>query len=108
MLSALLGTEPARSSGEPFAVGSTVPGFRVTEAITGERLTFAGRHRFSRYMLRFTLEAQAETTVLAASSYAVFPGLHGRVYRGMVIGSGAHKALVNRMIDRVRQDAERS
>jgi hypothetical protein len=107
-LSAILGTEPARSSGEPFTEGSTVPGFKVSEAIPGERLTFTGRHRFSRYMLRFTLEAQAESTVLVASSYATFPGLHGKAYRLMVIGTGAHKVVVNRMLDQVREDAERA
>jgi hypothetical protein len=80
----------------------------VAETIPGERLTFTGRHRFSRYMLRFTLEAEDDMTVLAASSHAVFPGLHGRAYRLLVIGSGAHKALVNRMIDEVRRDSERS
>jgi hypothetical protein len=107
-LAALLGAEPARVSGAPFTEGSTVPGFRVSEAIPGERLTLTGRHRFSRYMLRFILEARADSTLLVAQSYASFPGLAGKAYRRMVIGTGAHKVVVNRMIDKVRKDAERA
>jgi hypothetical protein len=59
-------------------------------------------------MLRFTLEARAESTELVAGSYAAFPGLHGKAYRLMVIGTGAHKVVVKRMLDQVREDAERS
>ena len=55
-----------------------------------ERLVLTGRHRFSRYALVFELEPLGEHTVLKALTYAVFPGLHGRVYRLLVIGSRAH------------------
>ncbi|ADB31608.1 hypothetical protein Kfla_2537 [Kribbella flavida DSM 17836] len=66
-------------------------GFEIVDSVDGESLTLAGRHHFSRYRLIFTLaDAAAGGTVLTALTYAVFPGLHGRVYRALVIGSGAH------------------
>jgi hypothetical protein len=82
----LLGTEP--SSG--FAISDTVP---------LERLKLAGRHRFARYALEFTLRDGAPgTTRLAARSFAEFPGLHGRVYRALVVGTGLHVLATRAML----------
>jgi hypothetical protein len=75
----LLGTQPR-------------PGFEVASSLPGERLELAGRHRFSRYALEFSLrDGDAPgVTRLAARSFAEFPGLHGRAYRVLVIGTRLH------------------
>jgi hypothetical protein len=66
-------------------------GFAVAASVPGERLELAGRHRFSRYVLEFSLRDGAEgTTRLAARSFAEFPGIHGRAYRALVIGTRLH------------------
>jgi hypothetical protein len=64
----------------------------------------AGRHRFSRYALvfRLTESANGQTTV-AARSYAEFPGPHGRVYRALVIGPGAHVVATNQILRAIRR-----
>ncbi len=67
----------------------------------------SGRHRFSRYALVFELEPTGEHTVLKALTYAVFPGVHGRVYRLLVISSRAHVVATRRMLASVsRRPAE--
>jgi hypothetical protein len=100
------------SRGSPLGrVLGTVPpsGFEVSETVPGDRLTLAGRHRFSRYALVFELhdaaadDAAADRTVLTATTYAAFPGPHGRVYRVLVIGTRAHVRATGRMLRAVRQ-----
>lgn len=106
----LLGCQPATASGpRPIEVGSTVPGFAVTEAERASRLVLAGRHRFSRYELVFTLREDARSgTRLGAESWAVFPGIHGRAYRAAVIGTRGHVVAVRRILAAVaRRGAER-
>jgi hypothetical protein len=77
LLTRVLGTRPAA-------------GFEVTEEVPERRLELTGQHRFSRYALVLELEPAGERTVLRALTYARFPGLHGRVYRALVIGTRAH------------------
>jgi hypothetical protein len=93
--------------GSPLArVLGTAPrsGFAVAEAVPGDRLTLAGGHRFSRYALVFELRDTAgDGTVLSAKTYAAFPGLHGRVYRVLVIGSRAHVVATGHMLRAVRR-----
>jgi hypothetical protein len=90
-LARLLGTEPRT-------------GFEVVESAPAHSLTLAGRHRFSRYMLRFELtEAAAGVTQLRAQTYALFPGLRGQVYRALVIGSRAHLVATNHILRSVRR-----
>lgn len=36
-------------------------------------------------------------------TYAVFPGLHGPMYRAMVIGNGAHAFATSRMLHAIRR-----
>lgn len=75
-------------------VWGTVPprGFAITDAAPGHSLTLEGRHRFSRYRLVFLVEegAAGRGSVLQASTYADFPGVLGRIYRFLVIGTGLH------------------
>ncbi|MFF0300807.1 hypothetical protein ACFYTV_08980 [Streptomyces sp. NPDC004562] len=94
----LVGAEPRGVSGTVPQQGSTVPGFAVTESVPGERLVLAGRHRFSRYALVFSLAGHPDGTLLSARSHAVFPKIPGALYRGLVVGSGAHRVLVRRML----------
>jgi hypothetical protein len=105
-LASLLGAVPRTASGTPLGEGATLPGFEVAEALPARRVRLTGRHRFSRYALTLTLEPRSGGTVLCARTHADFPGLAGRVYRGLVIGSGAHRVAVSRLLDGVRQEAE--
>jgi hypothetical protein len=82
-------------------------GFAVTDEVPGSRLDLAGRHRFSRYLLRFELTATAAGTRLEALTFADFPGLHGRAYRLLVIRSGLHVVAVEAMLRAVRRASTR-
>jgi hypothetical protein len=103
---AVLGTDPRRESGDPLTPGGALPGFRVREAVPGRRLVLAGRHHFSDYTLTFTLTQRPDGTLLAARTDAAFPGLPGRAYRALVIGSGGHRVAVRRMLGGIRRAAE--
>jgi len=102
----VLGTDPGRTAGQFLDEGATVPGFAVTESIPEQRVRLAGRHRFSEYALIFSLAVEPGGTRLTASTYARFPGLHGAVYRGLVIGSGAHRVVTVRLLGAVRHKAQ--
>ncbi|TDD68655.1 hypothetical protein E1262_15255 [Jiangella aurantiaca] len=101
----VLGTDPRRASGVPLEPGATVPGFAVAAAEPERLVRLTGRHRFSRYALTFTLAAAPGGTMLSARTEAAFPGPHGRAYRLLVIGSGAHRRIVGRMLRDVRRRA---
>ena len=89
-------------------VGSTIPGFAVAEIDAPRLLTLHGRHRFSRYELRFTLDDAGPGRVeLHARTSAAFPGPHGFVYRALVIGTGGHALAVRRLLVNVARRAER-
>lgn len=103
----LIAAEPRRASGTLFDVGATLPGFRVVDAVPGRHVRLSGRHRFSRYALVLTLTAQSEGTTLSARTYAEFPGIGGRCYRQVVIGSRAHRMLLRRLLRAVGRHAER-
>jgi len=104
----LLGCAEPVATGDPATPGSTVVGFRVAEADPPRRLILEGRHRFSRYSLAFELEPREGETRLAATTRATFPGLHGRAYRTLVIGSRAHVLVTRRLLDGIRRRAERT
>jgi hypothetical protein len=88
------------------AVGDTITGFRAAEVERLRLLTLRGRHRFSRYELRFELEPRDTRAVeLRAVTSAVFPGPHGRLYRLLVIDSGGHRVAVRRMLSAVADRA---
>jgi hypothetical protein len=83
--------------------GDTLPGFAVAEARAPELLALRGGHRFSRYALTFELREHQAGCVIIASTWAAFPGLLGRGYRALVIGSGLHRVAVGAML----RDVER-
>lgn len=86
----LLGTEPRE-------------GFEVIEVVPLEHLCLAGRHRFSRYRLSFELDAAGRGTVVRARTYAQFPGVRGRAYRALVLGTGAHTMATRLMLLSLRR-----
>lgn len=94
-----------RDPGDP----TTVPlGFRLEEADAPRRLTLQGRHPFAAYRLVFELDPDGDGVRLRALTFAGFPGLHGKVYRALVIGSGAHRIVVRRMLGRIADAARYS
>jgi hypothetical protein len=105
----LLGCADVAASGpRPLAVGSTVPGFHVETAECPRELGLAGRHRFSDYSLIFRLdESGGDRTTLRAETRAAFPGLEGRAYRAMVIGTRMHVLMTRRILASVKRGAER-
>ena len=65
-------------------------GFEVFAEEPPHRLTLAGRHRFSRYVLDVRLLPAGAGTRVTATTYAEFPGPHGYGYRLLVIGTRLH------------------
>ena len=94
-LARLLGTQPAT-------------GFEVVGADSGRWLALAGRHRFARYQLVFHVTGKGEReTTLSGHTYSAFPGLPGRAYRAVVVGTGIHAVATTRMLRAVAAMAER-
>lgn len=93
----LLGCQEVEASGpRPLGRGSTISGFRVARADRPSELTLVGHHRFASYALSFRLEPLNDGhTRLRADTRAAFPGVKGRLYRALVVGTHAH-ALVTR------------
>lgn len=111
-VTAAWGLDPARGTGdwnEAVTIGDSVPGFTAAAIDPGHTLALQGRHRFASYELRFELKPGcAGRTRLSAQTRAAFPGLAGRVYRAMVIGTGGHRIAVRRILGRIRLTAERA
>lgn len=93
-LARMLGAQPPR-------------GFAESERIAQRRLALVGRHRFARYELMFELADAASGTVLRVITYAVFPGLGGRIYRALVVGTRLHVLATRSILAGVRRQAER-
>jgi hypothetical protein len=105
----LVGCADTKAGGpRPLAEGSTVPGFHVAAATAPRELALAGSHRFSDYVLTFRLDdLGGGRTRVRAETRAEFPGLKGRAYRALVIGTRMHVLATNRIIGAVRRRAER-
>ncbi|MHB8240484.1 MAG: hypothetical protein ACYDHN_00710 [Solirubrobacteraceae bacterium] len=101
-LSRLLALEPARRTGDwrgEAQLGATLAGFAVAETDAPRRLELRGRHRFSSYALIFELDdTRGDSCTLRARTFAEFPGLTGRAYRALVIGSRGHRLVVKRLL----------
>lgn len=82
-------------------------GFEIAERVAADRLVLAGRHRFARYQLAFDLTDAADGTVLLrATTHAEFPGVRGRVYRALVIGTRLHVVTTTGILRSIRRRAE--
>jgi hypothetical protein len=91
----------------PLERGSAFPGFHVERAEPGRELALRGSHRFSEYALVFRLDEETGgDTRLRAETRAAFPGLKGRAYRALVIGTRVHVLVTNRLLRTVKQRAE--
>lgn len=105
----LLGCADQEARGEPSVIGSTLPGFVVSRSVRPATLGLSGQHRFSRYALVFRIdELSASRSRLRAETRAEFPGLKGRAYRTLVIGSHGHVHAVRRILRAVRKRADGS
>lgn len=81
-------------------------GFAVDGVDPEQRLSLAGKHRFSRYELVFELAETGDGgTQLRAQTYADFPGLRGRIYRALVIGTRGHVVVTNHLLRSVKRRA---
>ncbi|MCA2319951.1 hypothetical protein JF732_13680 [Mycobacterium intracellulare] len=92
---------------------TTVPvGFVLDEARAPARFALKGRHWFAIYRWVFELDELdgAARTRLRAATWAAFPGIHGKAYRALVIGTGAHRVAVRWTLKRVaaRVDSRRT
>lgn len=87
---------------------STVPiGFVLDEARPPERFALKGRHPFAVYRWVFELDAADDTatTRVRALTWADFPGIHGKIYRALVIGTGGHRVAVRWTLKRIAATA---
>lgn len=101
--------EQASGGPRPLATGSTMPGFRVAVAEPRRTLGLMGDHRFSHYALIFRIDVLApHRTRVRAETRAVFPGVSGRIYRALVIGTKGHVLATRRMLAAIEARAERS
>ncbi len=103
-----LGCAHIETSGPIDRIGSTVPGFIVARVIAPAALALEGEHRFARYGLIWSLEPTKDRkTLLRAETRAEFRGVKGRLYRTLVIGTGMHVLIVNRLLRAVKREAEK-
>ncbi len=96
----------ARMAGAEPSPPSVVMGFRVERAERPALIALAGEHRFARYSLTLHVAptgASGSTSRLSAETRAVFPGTAGHAYRAAVIGTGAHRLVVRRLLARIGQ-----
>ncbi|MEE6135500.1 hypothetical protein SKC41_04040 [Mycobacterium sp. 050128] len=93
---------------DPRDPGGVPIGFVLDEARAPERLALKGRHLFAVYRWVFELEAEAaDRTRMRAITWAAFPGVHGRIYRALVIGTGAHRVVTRGTLKRIAAAALR-
>ncbi len=104
-----LGCAHVETSGPIDRIGSTVPGFFVARVIAPAALALEGEHRFARYGLIWSVEPTKDrNSLLRAETRAEFPGIKGRLYRMLVIGTNMHVLAVNRLLRAVKRRAEKS
>jgi hypothetical protein len=95
-----------RGPDDPSTIRS--PFFWLHEATPLTCLALDGEHPFSVYKLVFELADEGpQRTRLTARTWAHFPGMSGRTYRALVIGTGAHRVAVRRMLRRIAAEAMR-
>jgi hypothetical protein len=88
---------------------STVPiGFVLDEARPPDRFALKGRHPFAVYRWVFELDSAPDDrprTRVRALTWADFPGMRGKVYRALVIGTGGHRVAVRWTLKRIAATA---
>src|SRR5262245_5989749 len=105
----ILGCTDRGAKGEPSVIGSTLPGFVVSRSVRPSTLALLGEHRFSHYALVFRIDELGSTrSRLSAETRADFPGVKGRIYRALVIGTHGHVRVVRRLLRATRKRADGS
>jgi hypothetical protein len=105
----LLGCTNREAHGEPSVIGSTLPGFVVSRSVRPSTLALLGEHRFSRYALVFRIdELGSGRSRLSAETRAEFPGVSGRAYRVLVIGTHGHVRAARRILRAAQRRADGS
>ncbi len=67
-----------------------------------QRLALGGRHPFSIYEWIFELDDLGpHRTRVRSQTWAAFPGIHGKIYRALVISSGGHAVAVRQVLKRI-------
>jgi hypothetical protein len=87
---------------------ATVQVGKLDEAIRHQRLALNGRHLcFAVYRLVFELDPKSDSdgVRLRALTWAAFPGVRGKLFRAVAIGSGAHRFVVRRMLKHIAAQA---
>ncbi len=102
----LVGAAHTRARGDPGAIGSSLPGFLVARAVAPSVLALLGQHRYSRYALVFRIERTAWGSRIRAETRAEFPGVGGRAYRALVIGTRGHVVVLRRLLRAVKRRAQ--
>ena len=88
---------------DPRDPSTVAPGFVLDESRPPQRFALNGRHLFAVYRWVFELDAEApRSTRIRSATWANFPGLHGKAYRALVIGSGGHRVAVRWALNRIR------
>ena len=96
---------------EPFAATRTIPRpSRPVSSWTKPDRQNDSRskvdHLFATYRWVFELDAEApQRTCIRSATWAHFPGLHGKIYRALVIGTGAHRVVVRLTLKRIASRA---
>jgi hypothetical protein len=91
----------------PVVEGMTILGFRVADAKPPHLLGLEGEHRFSRYRLTFSVDDLGGGRArVRAETRANFPGMFGKLYRMLVIGTRGHVLAVRRMLTVIKRRAE--
>jgi hypothetical protein len=80
-------------------------GFAVAELVPPERVVLRGSHRFSTYELAFLVDQTPQGTIVRARTSAMFPRLHGKLYRLLVIGSHGHVLAVRLILRSIARRA---
>jgi hypothetical protein len=89
-------------------VPETIVGFRVAQAEQPSLIVLTGVHRFARYSLTLRIEpvGSGYASRLTAETRAAFPGVTGRAYKRIVIGTRGHVLVVMRMLTSIRRRVE--
>jgi hypothetical protein len=82
--------------------------FHVARSERPMVVVLGGSRRFSRYELVCRIEPEHGGSVVRFETWAEFPGLGGRVYRAVVIGTGGHRVGMRLMLGSLKRNIERA
>ncbi len=83
-------------------------GFEIIATRPHEEVTLEGRHRFATYRLVFRVRSDGGAALVTADTFAQFPGVKGRLYRAVLMGTRAHRIATTRMLREIQRRAVRT